>query len=125
MEDSHVDDVLRAFSVSLTRRGAGRTLAGLALGGALGRLSLAEIEAKKRKRKKRKNCKGRKKKCGKGCFGAGNACAAGICFCTGNEPQVDATCRDVAATLIEIIAEETGSPPASSAPTPTIRSKNR
>jgi hypothetical protein len=111
MEDSHVDDVLRSFSVSLTRRGAGRTLAGLALGGALGRLSLAEIEAKNRKRKKRKNCKGGKKKCGKGCCGAGNACVGGICFCTGNEPQVDATCRDVADILIEIIAEETGLAP--------------
>jgi hypothetical protein len=111
MKDSHFDDVLRSLSVGSTRRGVGLTLTGLVVGGALVRLSLAEIEAKKRKRKKRKKCKGGRKKCGKRCCGSASACAAGVCFCTGNEPHAGAKCRDVAATLIEIIAEETGIAP--------------
>jgi hypothetical protein len=107
---THFDSLLRSLAESPTRRGISRTLAGFALGGAVGRLSLAESEAKKRKRKKKK-CKGGKKKCGKGCCGAGNACVGGICFCLESDPPADAKCRDVADILIEIIAEETGVDP--------------
>jgi hypothetical protein len=110
LDATHFDSLLRALAKSPTRRCVGRTLAGLILGGALGRLSLAESEAKKRKRKKKK-CKGGKKKCGKGCCGSANACVGGICFCLESDPPANAKCRDVAEILIEIIAEETGVAP--------------
>jgi hypothetical protein len=80
MEANRFDDLLRSLSESPTRRGIGRTLAGLGLGGALGRLSLIEAETKKKKRKKKKKCKGGKVKCGKKkCCAAGDACLSGAC----------------------------------------------
>jgi hypothetical protein len=108
-------DRFDAFELSLDRAVPRR----VALVGALGtgltalltRFGVDIAAARKKRRKKKKKCKGGKKKCGKGCCGAASACAVGICFCTGNEPQAGAKCRDVAATLIEIIAEETGIAP--------------
>jgi hypothetical protein len=112
LDANHFDELLRSLSVSLTRRGVGWTLAVFAFGGTLGRFSLAETEAKKRNRKrKKKKCNGGKKKCGKGCCGPASQCAFGICYCTGNEQQANPSCVDVATTLIEIIAEETGVAP--------------
>lgn len=81
MDAGRFDDLLRSLAESPTRRGIGRTLAGLGLGGVLGRLSLIEAEAKKkRKKKKKKKCKGGKVKCGKKtCCAAGDACLGGKC----------------------------------------------
>jgi hypothetical protein len=112
LDANRFDELLRSLSVSLTRRGVGRTLAVFAFGGTLGRFSLAESEARKRKRKrKKKKCKGSKKKCGKGCCGPASQCAFGVCYCTGNESQANPNCVDVATALIAIIAEETGIAP--------------
>jgi hypothetical protein len=103
MEANRFDDLLRSLSESPTRRGIGRTLAGLGLGGALGRLSLIEAETKKKKRKKKKKCKGGKVKCGKKkCCAAGDSCLGGACCladqvcgaacCTGSDACVDGAC---------------------------------
>jgi hypothetical protein len=107
MDARHFDDLLRSLFDSLSRRGIGRALAGLALGGTLGRLSLIEAEAKN-KRKKKKKCKGGKKKCGKqcrelltdplNCGSCGNhcdddmECLDGSCSCPVDETACGDTC---------------------------------
>src|SRR5688572_6664799 len=90
MDGIRFDRFSRILSASPNRRGFGRALAGLALGGTLiPQFGLAEVEARKKKPKK---CKGGKKKCGKKCIpatscckaadcGTGGTCAGGACFC--------------------------------------------
>jgi hypothetical protein len=100
------DDLLRSLFESPTRRGIGRTLAGLTLGGMLGKSALADVEARKKKR--RKKCKGGKKKCGKkcrdlqsdplNCGSCGNrcdddmVCRDGECVCPEGETECGDTC---------------------------------
>jgi hypothetical protein len=101
------DALLRGLAASPTRRGVGRTLAGLTLGGMLGQSGLNEVEARKRKRKKKK-CRGGTKKCGKKCFDLqtdplhcgscgnrcddGKECRDGNCSCPQDETACDSAC---------------------------------
>jgi hypothetical protein len=111
LDATHFDSLLRSLARGPARRDISRTLAAFALGGALVQFRLVETEARKRKRKNKKRCKGGKKKCGRGCCGPASQCVVGVCFCTGNEPPAGPKCVDVAETLIEIIAEQTGIDP--------------
>jgi hypothetical protein len=106
MDAGRFDDLLRSLFESPTRRGIGRTLAGLTLGGTLGRSALVEVEARKKKRKKK--CKGGKKKCGKKCFDLQTdplqcgsceircdddmVCRDGECVCPEGETECGDTC---------------------------------
>ncbi len=106
MDAGRFDDLLRSLFASPTRRGIGRTLAGLTLGGMLGKSALAEVEARKKRRKKK--CKGGKKKCGKKCRdlqtdplhcgSCGNrcdddmVCRDGDCLCPEGETECGETC---------------------------------
>jgi hypothetical protein len=111
LDGSAFDRLAQSLMTSPSRRAAVRLLAGLLMIGPWRGVSDAPVALAKRKKRKKKKCKGGKKKCGKGCCGVTNLCASGICFCSGDEPQGSAKCVDVAAILIEIIAEETGIAP--------------
>ena len=80
MDANHFDELLRTLVQSPTRRGIGRMLTGVALGGMAGRFLLTDTEAKKKRKHKRrkKKCKGGKKKCGKTCCAKAN-CIGGVC----------------------------------------------
>lgn len=77
MDAHRFDELLRVLSRRPSRRGIARTLAAITLAGMFGTPGLAEVQAK-RKRKKKK-CKGGKKKCGKRCCAVGDACLGGSC----------------------------------------------
>jgi hypothetical protein len=91
LDANRLDILLRSLSQSPTRRGIGRTLAGLGFLGALGGLDQVDAEAKKKHRKRKKKCKGGKKQCGKNC------CAAASCIdgaCCSEDRTCGAVCCD-------------------------------
>jgi hypothetical protein len=86
MDSAHFDRLTRIVSIALSRR---TTLAALASGvfGASCLARLNGVEARKKRKKKRK-CKGGTKKCGKKCIPASGCCSSADCgangTCVGN-----------------------------------------
>ena len=88
MDDSHFDQLARAFGALRTRRTALLLLGGVAAAPALG---TSDAEAKPKKKRKKKPCKARWKKCGGKCVSLqtdDNNCGA-----CGNRCPANQTCR--------------------------------
>jgi hypothetical protein len=82
MDGSRFDALSRSLAAGHSRRGLTRLLGSLALGGASSRLGVAESEAKKKHKPKKKACppcKTRKKGKCKGLLPDGSACTGGTC----------------------------------------------
>lgn len=73
-------DVLTRSLTTRSRRHFSRALAGLTLAGGVGSmLRQGDAEARKKRNKKKKNCKGATKKCGKRCIPEADCCTDAEC----------------------------------------------
>jgi hypothetical protein len=93
MDADRFDRIVRRLAAIRSSRRAVHQLAGAGLSWTLvERFGIAEVEARKKKRKKRKKCKGGTKKCGKTCCGGGKTCQNGTCACPAGQKDCQGTC---------------------------------